>query len=170
MARRRKRNVSMKTAACTVGGSAHKSRSASARKCGAKWSTSVKKFASTGGRAAARSSRSPIGKKGRRRRRRNPEDLPVKAAARTVAKATPKTVEANPRRRRKHRRGRRRNPSTALLNPSRVQTALVTALGAVVGGAAMAWWENRKATGPGPYVAGYVPPIGPFPAQTYGPY
>lgn len=65
----RAKNVSTSTAACTVGASAHKTRSAAARQCGAKWKASKEKFASTGGKAAARSPKSPIGKRGKRKRR-----------------------------------------------------------------------------------------------------
>jgi hypothetical protein len=69
-AKPKRRNPSTKAAACTVGASAHKSRSAAARQCGAKWKASKEKFASTGGKAAARSPKSPIGKRGKRRRAR----------------------------------------------------------------------------------------------------
>ncbi len=172
---RRKKNVGVKAAACTVGGSAHKSRSASARKCGTKWSTSVQKFASTGGKAAAKSRKSPIGKRGKRKRRRNPET--TSAPAKRVAPKAAAPAETNPRRRRRHsRKGRRRNPETALdrifnpvariLNPSTVQTAVVTALGAVIGGAAMVWWERR--TPAAETTQGYTAPVCP-PGTVYVP-
>lgn len=64
-----RKRTSTSKAACTVGASAHKSRAAAARQCGSGWKASKTKFASTGGKAAARSPKSPIGKRKRRRSR-----------------------------------------------------------------------------------------------------